>query len=97
MNDDDFEEMMIQNDTTVNVPQQDRTRVNKNPNNVSDNRQRPGDSFSVNSRGDYSREVMRSSSPVAGCSKTNEGSPVIPVLGSKVKVRLVAFILSWLI
>lgn len=104
MNDDtDFEEMLIQNDTTVIAPpalvntasdiQEARQISNTNtdkslprtnsvvaaaPNVAGDNGLRQG----VNS------EIVRSSagSPMPGCSKNYEESPLIPVLGTKVKV-----------
>ncbi|XP_045171278.2 cell cycle checkpoint control protein RAD9A-like isoform X2 [Mercenaria mercenaria] len=83
--DDDFDEMMIQNDTTIAVQNNARTtpseRLNK-----SESVSRVNSVKTVNARGDNSVKTVRSNSPVAGCSKSSEESPVIPVLGSKVKI-----------
>lgn len=86
MNDDDgFDEMLIQNDTTMAAHQRDKTNTNKHISRTEhvDSADSGG---TVNARGDNSTEGVQSDSPVAGCSKASEESPVIPVLGSKVKV-----------
>lgn len=86
MNDDnDFDEMLIQNDTTIAVQQTEGTNRNqclsKTGNVTGVNSLR-----TINARGDNSARNVRSNSPVAGCSKSSDESPVIPVLGAKVKV-----------
>lgn len=83
--DDDFDEMMIQNDTTVTVQNSDRTKQIDQQN----KRQHVSGVNSVqtvSSKGDNLVKRVRSDSPVAGCSKSSEESPVIPILGSKVKI-----------
>ncbi|KAL4223119.1 Cell cycle checkpoint control protein rad9b [Mactra antiquata] len=98
MNDEnDFDEMMIQHETTIN--HRDQTNIHNNKQTIDSKHKHSedlsvrskGDNSVVNSKGDhsnidYSMEIMRSASPTAGCSKTNEESPVIPILGSRVKI-----------
>ena len=84
--DDDFDELMIQNDTTLTVPNNnDRTKQSDQKNKVESN-SCVNSVHTVSSKGDNSVKRVRGCSPVAGCSKSGEESPIIPILGTKVKV-----------
>lgn len=80
--DNDFDEMLIQNDTTIVRNQPDRTKSSEN-----NAKQTTSDSLrTISAKGDNLVQSVRSYSPVPGTSKDSEESPVIPVLGTKVKV-----------
>ena len=104
MDDDDFDEMIIDNQTTMYVDKtpvhtSTTSRTTTSASRISENlnSEREGRNFerqNIDGRGDHSKSgfdnrIPRPQSPVAGTSKDDSESPVIPVVHPGTKVCLI--------